>query len=403
MSFGVVPYLMSPDADKHVEWMKNALGGEVKGIHRTADDAKLAMHCDVAVNGGHVYLADRRCKLWMEGGMPTDGDGEPKGFFCQMELENPKEVWDKAMKNDAMVVVDLKVQFWGDLYGVFRDPFGFPWSVIKVEGDKRKPGVVPYLLSPPGKCDAHMEWLKDVCGAEEKSLFRSDDGKKVMHAEMGINQGAVCMAESGLPLEEQNGLSGTPSNFHCHVCSSDAQTTWDKALKKEAKSVMDYKVQFWGDRYGMYKDPFGFVWSISEPCASDKGSPANGVIPCIISSDCKKHIEWVKNVFDGKVKQIFYCDASEEKVKHCSMLVNEGYLYLSDNVCLPEQSNSNPPPGDKHGVICHINVPDPELVWKKAMGNGATAIVELKVQDWGELYGCFRDTFGFEWSVRKQD
>ena len=46
-------------------------------------------------------------------------------------------------------------------------------------------------------------------------------------------------------------------------------------------------------------------------------------------------------------------------------------------------------------------MPDPNAVWKKAMANGATAVMELKVQSWGDLYGSFKDPFGFGWAIAR--
>jgi len=32
-----------------------------------------------------------------------------------------------------------------------------------------------------------------------------------------------------------------------------------------AEVVMPLEVMFWGDRYGMLRDPFGVTWSMGEP------------------------------------------------------------------------------------------------------------------------------------------
>ena len=54
---------------------------------------------------------------------------------------------------------------------------------------------------------------------------------------------------------------------------------------------------------------------------------------------------------------------------------------------------------EARGFVCHMNTKDPHPVWKRAMENGATVVVELKKQFWGDTYGSFRDPFGYEWSV----
>ena len=46
---------------------------------------------------------------------------------------------------------------------------------------------------------------------------------------------------------------------------SDADTAWDKATGAGAEVRFPMADQFWGDRYGQVKDPFGFTWSIGAP------------------------------------------------------------------------------------------------------------------------------------------
>ena len=43
----------------------------------------------------------------------------------------------------------------------------------------------------------------------------------------------------------------------------DADATWAQALAAGCEVVMPLADQFWGDRYGHLRDPFGFVWAIS--------------------------------------------------------------------------------------------------------------------------------------------
>ena len=46
-----------------------------------------------------------------------------------------------------------------------------------------------------------------------------------------------------------------------------------------------------------------------------------------------------------------------------------------------------------------MNLADPGSVCKKTVANGATQVVELKTQFWGDYYGAFKDPYGFEWVV----
>jgi PhnB protein len=43
----------------------------------------------------------------------------------------------------------------------------------------------------------------------------------------------------------------------------DADASWAQALQAGCTVVFPLNDQFWGDRYGQVKDPFGFVWAIA--------------------------------------------------------------------------------------------------------------------------------------------
>ena len=45
----------------------------------------------------------------------------------------------------------------------------------------------------------------------------------------------------------------------------DADAAWRRALDAGAEVRFPLADQFWGDRYGQVKDPFGFTWSIGAP------------------------------------------------------------------------------------------------------------------------------------------
>lgn len=379
---GVVPYLLSSDCEKHIKWLKSVFDGEVEELFHTPNGK--VMHCGVAMNGGFVYMAD------------VQEEGEPQGCLCHLDVEDPSIIWKKAITNGATIVTDLKVQSWGDLYGSFTDPFGFEWSVSKERSPKT--GVIPYLLSPNGDCEKHIDWLKEEFGAELKEIYYADD-KKVMHCSLAMNGAFVYLADG--PIQSEQKRPESSRQFLCHLDVPDPKALWQKAMDNDAKTVIDLKVQSWGDLYGSFRDPFNFTWSVSEVrkpvCDADqhvKGS----VIPYLLSSDCAKQVEWLKNVFDGKVKQMFHTDG---KVMHCSVAINNGFVYLADSACIQSPEQKQHMAGKPQGFFCQLDVPDPDAVWKKAMANGATAVMNLQLQSWGDYYGTFKDPFGFGWGIAK--
>ena len=53
---------------------------------------------------------------------------------------------------------------------------------------------------------------------------------------------------------------GTAVTIHLYV--EDADKQYQQALAAGAEVVMPIADQFWGDRYGIVKDPSGHQWSI---------------------------------------------------------------------------------------------------------------------------------------------
>jgi PhnB protein len=66
--------------------------------------------------------------------------------------------------------------------------------------------------------------------------------------------------------ETPEALGGSPVTFHLHVADADA--VWIKAVSAGAQVKMPLADQFWGDRYGQLRDPFGHYWSIGQTKSS---------------------------------------------------------------------------------------------------------------------------------------
>jgi uncharacterized glyoxalase superfamily protein PhnB len=52
-----------------------------------------------------------------------------------------------------------------------------------------------------------------------------------------------------------------PLTLHLYV--PDADAAFAQAIAAGCKVTMPLADQFWGDRYGLVKDPFGFSWAIA--------------------------------------------------------------------------------------------------------------------------------------------
>ncbi len=130
------------------------------------------------------------------------------------------------------------------------------------------PPLAPHLTVRGGK-DA-IAFYERAFGA--KVAFRNDtqDGSKVIHASLVLPNGGVFMlhddfsegAKEGAVLSKAPDATGA-SSVTLNMDLPDVDAVWKSALEAGAEPVIALKDQFWGDRYGVIRDPFGHRWALS--------------------------------------------------------------------------------------------------------------------------------------------
>jgi len=106
-----------------------------------------------------------------------------------------------------------------------------------------------------------IEFYKQAFGAEERGVAKGPDGK-VMHAELKIGDSIIMLSDEfpEFGSKSPEAIGGSPMGLHIYLDGVDA--AFDRAVKAGATVEMPVMDQFWGDRYGKLKDPFGHKWSI---------------------------------------------------------------------------------------------------------------------------------------------
>lgn len=116
-------------------------------------------------------------------------------------------------------------------------------------------GTVTPNLVVKGCSDA-IEWWKEVFGAKERSRTMAPGGQQVWHAELRIG-------ESTVMTNDAMGQDVGAGNTSLMLYVKDADVVYQRALENGAQVVMPISDAFWGDRYGMVKDPYGIHWAIA--------------------------------------------------------------------------------------------------------------------------------------------
>ncbi|CAN5619304.1 VOC family protein [soil metagenome] len=127
------------------------------------------------------------------------------------------------------------------------------------------PDLSPYLTIADAA--AAIDFYVDAFNAVELGRVPGPGGK-LMHAAIQINGRTVLMSDdfpeyndgkSSSPIA----LGGSPVTIHLTVADVDAR--FQQAIDAGATVVMPLEDQFWGDRYGIVRDPFGHLWSLAQP------------------------------------------------------------------------------------------------------------------------------------------
>ena len=120
--------------------------------------------------------------------------------------------------------------------------------------------VTPYL-SIKGAAAA-IDYYKEAFGATELFRMASPDGK-IGHAEIKIGNSPIMLADEFPEMEfvSPQTLGGSPVGLMIYV--EDVDTMFQRAISKGAKEIKPLQDQFYGDRSGTLKDPFGHVWTVA--------------------------------------------------------------------------------------------------------------------------------------------
>ena len=80
------------------------------------------MHCSMRINDSWLFMSD----FFPEYGEPPV---PPQAFNLHIQVDDPNFWWKRAVDAGCTVTMPLEKQFWGDIYGQLRDPYGITWAI----------------------------------------------------------------------------------------------------------------------------------------------------------------------------------------------------------------------------------------------------------------------------------
>ena len=117
--------------------------------------------------------------------------------------------------------------------------------------------ITPYLIV--NNAAEALAFYKKAFGAEE--TVKLENGGRVAHAEIRIGDSVVMLGET-MSDDYRDPLSygGSPVGLMIYV--EDVDKAFEKAVAAGATVVRPVENQFYGDRSGNLKDPFGHSWTL---------------------------------------------------------------------------------------------------------------------------------------------
>jgi PhnB protein len=107
-----------------------------------------------------------------------------------------------------------------------------------------------------------LEFYKQAFGAEVLHVADMPDGK-VMHATVRMGDSMLMLNDEMPEHGALSPLSSGGSGVTLHIYTENVDDAFARAVAAGATVKMPLADQFWGDRYGVVADPYGFKWSLA--------------------------------------------------------------------------------------------------------------------------------------------
>ena len=120
--------------------------------------------------------------------------------------------------------------------------------------------------------------------------------------------------------------------------------------------------------------------------------------PHLVVADAAAAIDFYVAAF-GAV-ELGRVPAPDGRLVHAAIQINGATVMLIDD--FPEMcdgKSSTPTALGGTPVTIHLNVTDIDAKFQRAIDAGATVVMPLAEQFWGDRYGCLADPFGHQWSM----
>jgi len=117
------PYLIVRNADRAIEFYKQAFGAQLKSVHHMPDGR--IMNAQLQIGDSMLLLNEE---------FPEFGSLSPLALTgtsvtLHLYVDDVDAAFSQAVGAGATIESPLEDAFWGDRFGKLKDPFGHGWSI----------------------------------------------------------------------------------------------------------------------------------------------------------------------------------------------------------------------------------------------------------------------------------
>jgi uncharacterized glyoxalase superfamily protein PhnB len=118
------------------------------------------------------------------------------------------------------------------------------------------------------------------------------------------------------------------------------------------------------------------------------------ITPQLVVSDVAAAIDWYSKGFGAH--ELLRNAAPDGKIMHSELLLGDSRFFVVDEF---PGSMKSPLSLGGSPVTLHLYVTDVDALFDRAVGAGATVVMPVADQFWGDRYGMLTDPFGHRWSL----
>jgi uncharacterized glyoxalase superfamily protein PhnB len=120
--------------------------------------------------------------------------------------------------------------------------------------------ITPYLVVR-GAAEA-IDFYKRAFGADEVARQTDEHTGLIMNAKLTIGDSIIMLSDEFPGFGCLAPAADRPSPVMIHLYVEDVDAVFEQAVAAGAEATMPVADMFWGDRYGMLRDPFSHIWTV---------------------------------------------------------------------------------------------------------------------------------------------